>query len=750
MPNSNRYIKVCSRELGACDRIGIHYPIWRYGELPVSAEPKPRVRGSLLPLLVMLLLFLVADAFGFYLIQGSTALNYYFMGVFQAQAGIFCILGGTVGRSWIFSFLQATALGVISVLLLYFVAVSGNDVPMAELTILACGVTPILLFCGCMPFLVLRCFFGSHLSRETTNFAEPYSLRIEDFFLAMTVVAGLLAIAFPAFAFVTEDNGGELTTLLLIVALSTVASTVAVVPVSLLYFRASTRRSRTGVLILFATLGLFAYGAFMLGYQLWNRADIWLAFQGSRANVLYLTTSMIVFSLGLIVLHWSGFRWRTFPKVNELIEPVDSPEHSQSAVRPSSHRTSNRIAAAGIVLASIALTFAISYLKQERFRLAEKLMSLNSAFLVDGGYVLHLGHKPFALQVPPTTLNSDLDLSLFNGLRRISLAGTQLTEPTLSSIGKIDSLVEIDFSKTGIADSAVKYLSRKRYIEKLSLAGTQFTVTGINAVMAGNIILTLDIGDLNLDDEALNQLQMKYISGLILRGNPVTDKSLVHLTTLTYLDLSRTQCDGAELDQLTSVASLILDETSVDDSAIAKLLASNSGLTRLSLRKTRVTDATLTTLAQYAPLMELELGDGEITADGLVAAAFAPTDRLALNARKFTGNVFDAWKPTIRRLDMSRSGVSDSDVQHLGNVWNLQELSLAHCNVSDASLTQHAALNLTKIDLTGTKVTAAMVAKIFPKKTLVYIGATQCSPEEIAHPDQPGSMRIGIPFDLMP
>ena len=508
---------------------------------------------------------------------------------------------------------------------------------MAELAILACGVTPILLFCGCLPFLVLCCFFGSHLSRETTNFAEPYSLRIEDFFLAMTVVAGLLAIAFPAFAFVTEDNGGELTTLLLIAVLSTVASTFAVVPV----------------------------------------------------------------------------------------------EHSQSAARPSSHRTSNRIAAAGIVLASVALTFAISYLKQERFRLAEKLKSLNSTYLVDGGYVLQLGHKPFALQVPPTSLNSDLDLGLFRGLRRISFAGTQLTESTLSSIGKIDSLVEIDFSKTGIADSAVKYLSRKRYIEKLSLAGTQFTVTGINEFMAGNFIRTLDIGDLNLDDERVNKLQIQNVSGLILRGNPIIDKSLVHLTTLTYLDLSRTQCDGAELDQLNSVASLILDETSVDDSAIARLLASNSGLTRLSLRNTRVTDATLTTLAQYKPLTELELGDGEITVDGLVAAALAPMDRLALNARKFTGNVFAAWKPTIRRLDMSHSAVSDSDVQHLGNVWNLQELSLAHCDLSDASLSKLVALNLTKIDLTGTKVTAAMVAKIFPESTLVYIGASQCSPEEI-------------------
>ena len=99
---------------------------------------------------------------------------------------------------------------------------------------------------------------------------------------------------------------------------------------------------------------------------------------------------------------------------------------------------------------------------------------------------------------------------------------------------------------------------------------------------------------------------------------------------------------------------------------------------------------------------------------------------------------------------MSHSAVSDSDVQHLGNVWNLQELSLAHCDLSDASLVQLGALNLTKIDLTGTKVTAAMIAKIFPKSTLVYIGASQCSPEEIANHNQPGSMRIGIPFDLMP
>ena len=75
--------------------------------------------------------------------------------------------------------------------------------------------------------------------------------------------------------------------------------------------------------------------------------------------------------------------------------------------------------------------------------------------------------------------------------------------------------------------------------------------------------------------------------------------------------------------------SLILDGTSVDDSGIQKLAASNFILTRLSLRNTRVTDATLQTLAQYKTLLELELGDGEITAEGYLDTIFGQSLRLS-------------------------------------------------------------------------------------------------------------------------
>ena len=96
---------------------------------------------------------------------------------------------------------------------------------------------------------------------------------------------------------------------------------------------------------------------------------------------------------------------------------------------------------------------------------------------------------------------------------------------------------------------------------------------------------------------------------------------------------------------------------------------------------------------------------------------------------------------------MSHSGLCDADVHHLENITALQELSLAHCDVSDESLKKLVALNLTKLDLSGTKVTATAVAKHFSKSTVVYLSSSQCSQEELAQPNTQGSLRIGPRID---
>ena len=409
----------------------------------------------------------------------------------------------------------------------------------------------------------------------------------------------------------------------------------------------------------------------------------------------------------------------------------------------------NRIAATVIILASISVLAYISHFNSERLKLAATFRNLNSQFLPEGGYVRHHAHTPVSLRVPASALDSKVDLLQFRGLQTLSLSGNQLTESNLRAIHKMTSLTDLDISHTSFSDSAVEHLlqrQRRTYLEKLSLAGTKVTITGVNKILSGRLIQLLDIGDLNLDDEAMKVLHVQKVKGLSLRGNPITDKSLSYLASLFYLDLSNTHCDGSELGLLTNLSTLKLDETSVDDAAIAQLFASNTGLTRLSLRNTQITDATLKTLAQQTQLVELELGDGEITVAGLEASTFAPLNLLALNSRKFTGELFATWRPTVRRMDLSRSGVSDSDVHLLANILNLQELSLAYCDVTDESLKKLAKLNLEKIDLTGTKVTATAAVELFSQATAVYVSPSQCSPEQLANANPRSSLLIGMDF----
>ncbi len=384
--------------------------------------------------------------------------------------------------------------------------------------------------------------------------------------------------------------------------------------------------------------------------------------------------------------------------------------------------------------------------------MVESHTKLNSTVVRQGGYVEQEGFEVISLQLPPNSDCSNLDLNQFRGLSRISLSGIQVAESVLQSIGKSTSLRFVDLSHTSINDSDVKHLKGRRIVlSMLSLAGTQLSVQGINDIIAGCPTFELDIGELNLDDEAISQLKFeafpKFSRGLILRGNPITDKSLVHLNAMNELDLSDTKCAGSELEQLTQVNSLKLDGTSVDDAGIAKLLSVNSTLARLSLRNTHVTDETLKSLAQHNFVTELEIGDGEITAEGLIATAFAPSERLALNASKFNGTLFANWKPRIRCLDMSHSGLNDADIHHLEHISALQELSLAHCDVSDKSLEKLVALNLTKLDLTGTKVTATAVLKHFLKTTVIFLSPSQCSLEELEQSNRAESLRVGLSFD---
>ncbi len=706
-------------------------------------------RVGLLPLAISLFVFLAGNSFAAFLFVWSPISlgNFGFYQIcafFTAQAGVYCVLSGMLGRAWISSFLIGAMWAVFASLAFCFYFTS------AEITALICGFVPLLLFCGCLPFLLLRSCFGWHLHRNPEPYAEPYTLRMGDIFLSTTVVAGLIAMAVTSYNFLytgaDADDASRAMALLLVLAVATLLTSIAVVPVTIMYFRASTRSNRAKVLLGFGAAGLIAWTCLVVAVALFSQVDP----LSSIAQVLPpAVTSVVLFSAGLIVIRASGYRWVAVKAstTSSISDNIFSQTDQPTARRGYGRR--NLVATSGIVAGSILLSLSIFTIQQVRSSIARNFAALNGKLVKDGGYLEHTGHIPIALKVGNSPTDSALPhLSQLAELGKISLSGCPITEETLKSIAALRSLQEIDLSYTDIDDAALDGLDRRSYLSRLALAGTRVTIKGINQVRDRFSIFGLDIGNMNIDDESIKQLSVSKLNELVLTGNPITDLSYPHLSNIRNLDLSGTQCTGRGLGQLVNNASLVLDNTSVDDAAIKQLLTSNKVLSRLSLRNTRVTDAILVTLQQRPSLAELAIGDGQITREGLLAAAFAPPERLSLNSKKFDASLFAEWHPSVQRLDMNDSGVTDDDVVNFKNIRGLTELSLANCEVSDACLPTLAALRLHKLDLSGTQVTASAVKKRIPHTTTVFLSAAQCQPEQIAAPEHESSLRIGVRMQI--
>ncbi|MDX1925967.1 MAG: hypothetical protein SFV81_05590 [Pirellulaceae bacterium] len=712
-------------------------------------------RVALLPLAILLFVLLAGNAVAAYLLVwrpiflGSFWV-YQIYAFFTAQAGSYCVLSGMLGRAWIASFLIGAVWTVAAALVFCFYWTS------AEITAFICGFIPLLLFCGCLPFLLLRSWFGWHLHRNHDPYVEPYTLRMGDIFVATTVVAGLIAMAVTSYNFMyTVDDADRATRamgMLLILAAATALSSVTVVPVTVMYFRASTRRRRTLVLLGFGAAGLMAWTGFFGGMALLSQIDpLSLILQVLPPAI----TSALLFSTGLVVIRASGYRWVVVKASNKPPSGVDVFSQVDQPTAGRAYGRRNLMATLGIVAGSILLSLSISAIQQVRSSIARTYAELNGKLVKDGGYLEHVEHIPIALKVGNSTTDSTLpELSQFADLGRISLAGSPVTETTLKSITKLRSLHDIDLSYTGIDDSALDRLDGKSFLSRLALAGTRVTIEGINRVRDRFPVYGLDIANMDVNDQSLAQLSVSKLNELVLTGNPITDVSFPHISNVRSVDLSGTQCTGKGLGQLVNNSSLVFDNTCVDDAAIKQLLASNKILSRISLRNTHVTDAILVTLQQRTSLTDLAIGDGQITRTGLLAVGFAPPERLSLNSKKFDASLFAVWHPSIRKLDMNDSGVTDDDVIHLANVRGLSELSLANCNLTNACLPKLAKLAVIKLDLSGTHVTAAEVAKHLPKTTVVYLSAAQRSPEQgnqpeqLSAPEQDSNLRIGVRLEF--
>ena len=197
-----------------------------------------------------------------------------------------------------------------------------------------------------------------------------------------------------------------------------------------------------------------------------------------------------------------------------------------------------------------------------------------------------LPDAPFQVTMVHLLLSPDVvdrDMSRFTGLSLLQglyLAGSQLSDEGLATIGTITTLKYLALASPRITDAGLQHLSGLKNIENLLLGGTSIGTDGLAHLVDLPLVNWLDLTGTKAADSSLALMpRFRSLEGLVLRQTGVTDEGLPHLMQvpkLKRLDLEATNVsdDGlATLKQLSSLRELVLTGTRISPRGVEALRA---------------------------------------------------------------------------------------------------------------------------------------------------------------------------------
>ncbi len=197
-------------------------------------------------------------------------------------------------------------------------------------------------------------------------------------------------------------------------------------------------------------------------------------------------------------------------------------------------------------------------------------------------------------------------------------------------------------------------------------------------------------------EEFTNRVKGLRISGLQLHSPSLTSDRVARFT---------------QLPELSGLTTLMVTSDMVDDTMF-QALARLPNLQFVDLKCPRITGKGLGTLRRLA---HLALLNGQnVSVEGLVELRQHKIDLLQISDCRFTDQHVDTFaKMKLRRFYTDDAGIDDAMAARLANIHSLEELSLHRSPITDRGLPELKRLkNLTRLVLTGTKVTAAGVADL--------------------------------------
>jgi Leucine-rich repeat (LRR) protein len=344
----------------------------------------------------------------------------------------------------------------------------------------------------------------------------------------------------------------------------------------------------------------------------------------------------------------------------------------------------------------------------------------------------------------------------------------------LAHLAGLTNLTHLDLQNTSVGDSGLAILKGLKGLTWVGLNRTAITDAGLVNLKGLTNLTFVAVGHTRVGNGGLAHLKgLTKLHGLFLGFTQVGDAGLEHLAGLTnlvefgleftqvgnsglehlqgltklhVLTLDGTKVSGAGLEHLTGMkelGSLYLSSTKVTDAGVPHLLALKN-VNKLSLRNTRISakgferlrvafpavdgwepnrEAALAVLALGGAVHvrpEGTKGDRAVkSAADLPAEYFRVTRASLAGVGKPLGDVLgklaalrDPEFDQLDALDFSETDVTDADLQRLGLVTGLTELSLARTKVSEGLAHLKGFTRLRKLVLDGVAVRSPQMVHI--------------------------------------
>src|SRR5215510_4216693 len=324
-------------------------------------------------------------------------------------------------------------------------------------------------------------------------------------------------------------------------------------------------------------------------------------------------------------------------------------------------------------------------------------------------------------------------LANMKNLRRLTLVGTLITDNGLKYLSDLIGMEELDLYGVKVTDAGVEHLRKLTRLRRLNLLGAQITDASVEILARFQELNELNLYRSQISNAGLAKLQqLPHLKRLDLRYSGVTNSGVRALQAVlpdcqvSYVDVtppvSGTQASapsgrdekavarwveslGGQVQIIDGqVRSISLVRVPFTDAQL-KYLVTLSGLEKLNLEATDVSDMGLESLSRQTRLYDLNLSFTSVSDRGLVSLKpLTRLRRLAMVGVRAVGPGFSHLEglTALRELDLTTTSVTDEALVHIANMTGLERLALSNSDVSDAGLEHLLKLpNLVSLDLRG-------------------------------------------------